>query len=148
MNATLLSFLFLVLMLAVVFVPLSDGAALPAEHVVRIEARQFAFQPGTVRVNPGDQVTFEVVATDVVHGLYLDRYNISVEADPGATARLTFIADRTGVFRFRCSVACGDLHPFMIGRLQVGRNELVWRGAALGVLIVLWSALVLFARGK
>jgi len=82
-------------------------------------------------------VTLEVEAVDMVHGIYVDGYGLSVTADPGQTARLTFVADRAGSFRFRCSVACGDLHPFMIGRLRVGPNPLLIRAvAAMTVVIV------------
>ena len=86
-------------------------------------------------VNPGDRVTIELVSTDVVHGMYIDGYDLDVQADPGQPQRLTFIADRAGMFRFRCSVTCGELHPFMIGKLHVGQNTLLWRGMGLAVLL-------------
>ena len=72
-------------------------------------------------------MTIELAATDVVHGIYIDGYGLSLEADPGKTERMIFTADRPGSFRFRCSVTCGSLHPFMIGKLQVGENSLLWR---------------------
>jgi heme/copper-type cytochrome/quinol oxidase subunit 2 len=74
---------------------------------------------------------------DVVHGLYVDGYGVSVTADPGQTASLTFIADNAGSFRFRCNVTCGALHTFMIGKLQVGANTWLWRAIALTVLAAL-----------
>jgi hypothetical protein len=46
------------------------------------------------------------------------------------------VAEKTGVFRFRCSVACGNLHPFMIGKLQIGPNQLLIRGIALLILSI------------
>jgi len=106
----------------------------PVERTIRIEASQFAYAPGEIRVNPGDTVTLKLVSTDVVHGLYLDGYGISVEADPGRTASTTFTASRAGSFRFRCNITCGALHPFMIGRLSVGNNTPLYRGLALGML--------------
>lgn len=108
------------------------------ERTIRIEASRFAFSPGVVHVNEGDRVTIELVAQDVVHGLYIDGYDRSITADPGRTARLSFVADRSGSFRFRCSVACGSLHPFMVGQLKVGRNWLLWKSFGL----VLVGALV------
>ena len=125
----------------ILFLPLPAplaGAAGAAERTVRIEAGQFQYDPGVVSVNTGERVTLEVVATDVVHGLYLDGYDLQVTADPGQTARLTFVANRPGTFRFRCSVSCGALHPFMIGKLRVGHsydnNHLLWRGVGLALL--------------
>lgn len=94
-----------------------------------------------LKVNPGDRVTIELSATDVVHGLAIDGYNLAITSDPGQTSRLSFIADKTGSYRFRCTVICGNLHPFMTGKLQVGQNDLLWRGgglAVLGLLAAFW----------
>lgn len=102
-----------------------------------MEAGDFAYTPAVLQVNPGDEVTIELSSTDVVHGLYVDGYDISVTADPGQPASLTFIANRAGSFRLRCSVTCGALHPFMIGKLQVGSNLLFWRGIGLALVTLL-----------
>ena len=82
-------------------------------------------------------------ATDVVHGLYLDDYGVSIVAEPGQPAMLRFVADRAGAFRFRCSISCGAMHPFMIGKLVVGPN-LVWLRAVLVTLIVAAGAVIGF----
>lgn len=121
------------------FVPIPTPPATPVEHRLRIEASSFSFAPAVLAVNPGDRVTIELVSTDVVHGLYLDGYGLSVSADPGQTAYLSFIAERPGTFRFRCSVTCGALHPFMIGKIKVGYNHLLWRGAGLSLLAILFG---------
>jgi heme/copper-type cytochrome/quinol oxidase subunit 2 len=73
----------------------------------------------------------------VVHGIYIDGYDISVEADPGQTQTLTFVADKSGSFRFRCNVTCGAMHPFMIGKLTVGTNTWFHRSIGLAALAVL-----------
>ncbi len=125
--------------LALVLAPAPFPAAPPADRTFRIEARSFEYTPPTLAVNPGDRVTLELVSTDAAHGLHLDGYDLNVTAVPGQTARLTFIADKTGSFRFRCSVTCGPLHPFMIGKLSVGPNWLLWRGVGLAVLAALAS---------
>lgn len=128
----------LLLIAAVVLLaPVPASRAVPAERTVRIEASSFDFDPGTVRVNRGDRVTIELVAEDVVHGLYIDGYDLAVSADPGQTARLSFVADRPGAFRFRCSVACGPLHPFMVGKLKVGHNWFLWRAVGLAFVAAL-----------
>ncbi len=116
-------------------VPLPLSSVRPAERRVRIEASMAGFTPAAIAVNPGDRVTVELVSTDVVHGLYLDGYGLSVTADPGQPAALTFVADRRGTFRFRCSVTCGPLHPFLVGKLHVGSTGILWRAAAIAALI-------------
>ncbi len=122
------------LMLAVFLVPIPSSAATPAERTFHIDASRSEYNPSVLTVNPGDRVTIELTSMDVVHGLSIDGYNLQTSADPGQTARLTFVADRQGSFRFRCTVTCGNLHPFMIGKLQVGRNTLFWRAGALALL--------------
>jgi heme/copper-type cytochrome/quinol oxidase subunit 2 len=123
--------------LAIAFAPFHFTSAAPQQRTLRVEASQYAYTPGEVRLNQGDTVTIELVSTDVVHGLYIDGYDLSVQADPGQTARLSFVADKPGSFRYRCNVTCGALHPFMIGKLTVGTNEWLYRGAGLAILAVL-----------
>ncbi len=124
------------LALAIVVMPDPIALAAPAEQHFRIEASRFQYTPEAIHVNPGDHVTIDLIATDVVHGLYIDGYALNITADPGQTASLSFVADRPGSFRFRCSVTCGALHPFMIGKLSVGSNDLLWRAIGLGALAV------------
>ncbi len=134
--------------LAILFLPTFVSAAPPTERTYHIEARSFEYTPPTIQVNQGDRITLELASTDVVHGLYIDGYDLNVVADPGQTAKLTFIADRSGSFRFRCSVTCGAMHPFMIGKLEVGTNWLWWQtiGFAVLVLIVVSDLRVLAKR--
>jgi len=108
-----------------------------SQRTFRIQASQFAYSPSVIQVDPGDKVTIELVSMDVVHGLYLDGYWLTVQADPGQTARMTFTASQPGSFRFRCNVTCGTLHPFMIGKLLVGQNTWMWRFSALILLAVI-----------
>jgi heme/copper-type cytochrome/quinol oxidase subunit 2 len=110
------------LMLAAIFVPLPTSAYIPQAHAVRVDARAFAFEPGTLSVRRGDTVTIHLESLDAVHGLYIDGYDVNLTAEPGASATATFVADKEGKFKFRCAVACGALHPFMIGELNVEPN--------------------------
>jgi heme/copper-type cytochrome/quinol oxidase subunit 2 len=120
--------------LVVAFAPLPGQPLARQERTFRVEAHQFAYSPSELRVNPGDTVTLQLVSTDVVHGLYIDGYGISVEVDPGQTATITFVADKPGSFRFRCNVTCGAMHPFMIGKFTVGSNDWLYRSIGLAVL--------------
>jgi len=125
-----------ILGITLLVVPFPGSNYQPVERVFHIQANRFAYSPSILKVNPGDRVTLELVSSDVMHGLVVDDYGLSVIAEPGQTETLTFIADRPGTFRFRCSVTCGPLHPFMTGKLQVGENYLWWRVAGLSLLSV------------
>ena len=127
----------LVAALAVAFAPAPSWNASPVERHIHIEAASFDYAPAEIAVNPGDVVTLELVSRDVVHGLYVDGYGLNVTAEPGQPGRLTFVADRPGAFRLRCSVVCGPLHPFMIAKLSVGPNWPLWRGLGLAGLAAL-----------
>jgi len=122
--------------LVMAFAPLPVQPTTPQERIFRIEAGQFAYSPSELKVNPGDTVTFQLVSTDVVHGLYVDGYDVSIEADPGQTRTLSFVADKPGSFRFRCNVTCGAMHPFMIGKLNVGSNNWFYRSIGLAMLAI------------
>jgi len=136
MNSRFIFLLFVIAGLVVAFAPLPVQSIAPRERTFRIEAGQFAYSPSELKVNPGDTVTFQLVSTDVVHGLYVDGYDISLEADPGQTQKLTFVADKPGSFRFRCNVTCGAMHPFMIGKLNVGSNNWFFRSIGLAMLAI------------
>jgi heme/copper-type cytochrome/quinol oxidase subunit 2 len=149
MNHRFTLLLLVVAGLVVAFAPFPAQSIAPQERTFRIEARQFAYSPSELYVNPGDMVTIQLVSTDVVHGLYVDSYNISVEADPGQTATLTFIANKPGSFRFRCSVTCGAMHPFMIGKLTVGTNDWLYRSFGFALLsVVAFFPLSSFVRER
>jgi plastocyanin len=126
--------LFVTAGLVVALAPLPVPSSGHPERTFRIEVRQFAYSPSDLRVNPGDIVTIQLVSTDVVHGLYIDGYGASIEADPGQTTTITFVADKPGSFRFRCNITCGAMHPFMIGKLTVGANGWLYRSIGLAVL--------------
>ena len=143
--------LFLALLVALVallvaFAPVPLPQLEPVERNFQIAASSYAFSPAEIRVNPGDRVTIALTSTDVVHGLYIDDYDLEISADPGQTETLTFVADKAGAFRLRCSVTCGDLHPFMIGKLRVGPNTLLWRGIGFAVLSMI--GLVILGMNK
>ena len=117
----LILFPFLVIGLLVLLLPVPVSTA-PVMHEVTMTAKQFAFDPPVLHVNRGDRVILYLHATDIVHGLFLEDHGIDVRVEPGISQRIEFVAERTGKFRYRCSVACGPLHPFMIGELVVDPN--------------------------
>ena len=126
----------------VIFIPVPVVATAPIERTFQIDAKRFEYDPAILKVNPGDRVTIELVATDVVHGLSIDGYDLQTTADPGKTASISFIADRSGAYRFHCTVTCGNMHPFMTGKLLVGQNTILWRAiglVGLALFAVVWK---------
>ncbi len=106
---------------------------MPQTHYIELDGWQYEFAPGRLRVHQGDTVIMILRASDVVHGFYLEGYDIERRLTPGIAERVEFVANRRGKFRFRCSVSCGPLHPFMIGELIVTPNVPFWRAAAVTV---------------
>jgi len=120
--------------LVVAFAPLPVQPNAPQERTFRVEAGQFAYSPSELKVNPGDSVAIQLVSTDVVHGLYVDGYDISIEADPGQTKTLSFVADKPGSFRFRCNVTLRRHAPVHDREIDCRLQQLVypfnWIGGA------------------
>jgi len=127
----------------------------PVEHELRVTASRYRFDPPVIRVARGDRLRLRLAATDVVHGFYLEGYDLDVTVAPlsrelevrrggGPPERLeevVLVADRAGKFRYRCSKTCGVMHPFMVGELVVAPNRLL-RGATAAVLVVLLGGLL------
>jgi len=129
------------LALLALILPAPLTLAAPQERHVQVSTRMFAFEPGELRVNRGDTVVLTVESEDVVHGLYMDGYAVNAQVEPGQSAQVRFVADRPGKFRFRCSVSCGNLHPFMIGELVVEPNLPFWRAVAASLIAVVGATL-------
>jgi heme/copper-type cytochrome/quinol oxidase subunit 2 len=105
--------------LAAMLAPLPLSAPAAQAHTIDVNARQFAFEPASLRVQRGDTVTIHFESLDAAHGLFIDGYGVDLHAELGKSAETTFVASEAGKFKIRCSVSCGVLHPFMIGELEV-----------------------------
>ncbi|HSN54741.1 MAG TPA: 4Fe-4S binding protein [Candidatus Sulfomarinibacteraceae bacterium] len=141
-------------------------AAAPVDgpHEVSITARQYGYSPHRIVVDTGDEVRLHLAALDVVHGFYLEGHDIDAEIRPGALTfrvrrpstgepfrdveEVAFTVGRPGKYRYRCSVTCGTLHPFMQGELVVLPNSLfrvsavATFGVALMVFGLLWTGAI------
>jgi polyferredoxin len=148
MSGKWILFVFLGLAGLALFAPLPLGAAQPTEHHLFLEARSFAFDPGVIEVSRGDRIILELQSVDVTHGVYIDGYELAAVSEPGRTARLDFVADRVGKFKYRCSMACGSLHPFMIGELIVQPNVPYARGIAAVLFVALGSVVYAWRTGR
>ena len=145
---------------------LLQPSAPPQERRVKMTARQYAFDPPVLKVNRGDTVRLRITSLDVIHGMYLEAFDINVlivpdspyleltrPSRPGEPAEkveeVIFVADKTGKFRLRCSHTCGPLHPFMQGELVVAPNRLLGAGVGgfVGLLLAATVVALLKDRG-
>lgn len=115
-----------------------SGTEAPASKNITIKARQYAYDPPKIIANKGDTLLLELASLDVVHGFYLEGYDVDAEIHPGINTFkirkpsegynwetadvITVILTRRGKFRYRCSHTCGTMHPFMQGELIVKPN--------------------------
>ncbi len=132
----------LCILIALVGIATPAAAESPRERFFEIHAKRFDYTPGTIQVNQGDKVTVRLISEDVSHGLYLDGYEIKTSAHPGEEGTLTFVADKTGRYTFRCATTCGEFHPYMVGYLNVEPNSRLWIFALLTVGVALCSAVI------
>lgn len=97
-----------------------DGKATsPNIKKFNITAKQWSFEPSTIIVNKNDKVILNIKSIDVTHGFALPDFKINEKIMPGKTVTVEFIADKTGEFKFFCSVPCGEGHGNMQGKLIV-----------------------------
>ncbi|NIM02878.1 hypothetical protein GTN66_01830 [bacterium] len=96
-----------------------SGKKLNGVREIKIEARQFAFNPAKILVKKGERVRLISKSLDVTHGLGIEAYNINQKLPPGEEKVIEFTADKSGKFHFHCSVYCGAGHGKMHGTLIV-----------------------------
>lgn len=104
---------------------------------VALSARAFAFSPPRFRAKVGDRLTFHIRSHDITHGFAVDGTEVNATVLPGREVRVTVPVDRPGKIRYRCSVVCGPLHPFMVGEIVVEPNPWPTRGGLLAIGVAL-----------
>jgi heme/copper-type cytochrome/quinol oxidase subunit 2 len=136
----------------------------PQRRDFNILAHKYAYDPSVITVNQGDEIHIKFASRDVTHGFFLEGYDIDALSEAGKSGilfrhpsvtgnftpaeEITFKADKRGKFRYRCSMTCGYMHPFMMGVMIVRPNILF--GEALGLMVGLLLAgfILVWPAGK
>ncbi len=133
----------------------------PVDRTITVEAQKYGYTPAVIKVNKGDRITLRFKAKDVTHGFFLEGYDLDGKARPEMPSfwvrrpstgedfhpvdEITFVADREGKFRYRCSTTCGYMHPFMQGEMIVAPNRLFPVSILLALVTTVFT-LLWFAR--
>jgi nitrous-oxide reductase len=95
-----------------------DGQVYVEDYAIR---NQYGFSDITVQ--EGDEVTLHYTnietAKDISHSVAIPEYDINLSLAPQETRKVTFTADKPGVFWMYCGYFCSALHMEMRSRLLV-----------------------------
>lgn len=97
--------------------PAADAPAAP--RIIRITAKNWAFDPSEIHVKNGEHVVFEVMDAEGTHGFAIPDFHINERLELGKTARIDFTPTKPGRFVIVCSVPCGPGHRDMRATLVV-----------------------------
>jgi len=136
----------------------------PQRRDFNIVAHKYAYEPPIIDVNQGDEVHVKFASKDVTHGFFLEGYDIDALSEAGKNTilfrhpsvtgsftdadEIVFKADKRGKFRYRCSMTCGFMHPFMMGVMIVHPNSLFGEASGLMVGILLAGFILVWPSGK
>ena len=83
-------------------------------------AERYAFTPNKIIVTYGTNVTLILHSKDIIHGFFLEGYDLTQTICNEHNFTLSFIANKIGTYIFKCyEPACGPYHPYMVGSLTV-----------------------------
>jgi cytochrome c oxidase subunit II len=93
-------------------------------RVIQVVGRQFAWDftypdanvrvTNDLRIPVGQPVVLEITAQDVIHSFWVPDLGGKIDANPGLTNRLSWTAERAGVYRGVCTELCGVGHANML----------------------------------
>ncbi len=119
----------------------------PGIYEVYIIGRQFVWIPSEIVLKDPREVTFYVVAEDVIHGFEIAGTNVNFMIFPGYVAKFTWYppSDMSGEFLMVCNEYCGVGHQFMKGVLIIERSggEALESGGSEGLLSKLVNVLTI-----
>jgi len=91
----------------------------PNQYEAYIIAHIFSFNPSTITVPVGADVTFYVTSPDVVHGFFITNTTVNMMVIPGWVSDESHVFRAPGTYLLLCNEYCGSGHHFMYGTIEV-----------------------------
>lgn len=118
MNKRFLVLAVLSAALALVLAACGGGGG-PAPLNVTIVGEDIKFTPTTIEAQVGQTINLTLDNKGALdHSLYIDDFNVKIEAAPGQKASASFTPGAAGTYEFYCHVA-GHTEAGMVGTLTV-----------------------------
>lgn len=119
MNKRYLGLAGLIAALALVLVLAACGGGGSSPVNVTIIGEDIKFSPTTIEAQVGQTVNLTLDNQGALdHSLYIDEFNVKIEAAPGQKASASFTPNAAGTYEFYCHVA-GHTEAGMVGSLIV-----------------------------
>ena len=85
-----------------------------------VTVSRYKFEPETLEVTEGDQVSVTVHSLDTTHGFAIKKLKVKkVVPKDGSPVEVEFVAAEPGTYEIACSEYCGSGHRSMKARLVV-----------------------------
>ena len=81
----------------------------------RWEVSTYRWDPGTIVVNRGDRVTLEMVGINgAEHPFRIEGYDVTGVVKRGQVTRVSFVAEKAGLFRIECDAHHPTMHASLV----------------------------------
>lgn len=87
----------------------------PPDDTGRWEVETYRWAPGTIVVNQGDKVTLEIIGINgTEHPSTIEGYDLSFVVKRGEITRVSFTADKPGIFTILCSIHLPSMQATLV----------------------------------
>mgnify|MGYP003393289333 FL=1 len=114
----------LVVVIFAFVLPVFTQTETPETKVFELTAEKYKFEPSKITVNKGDKVVLKIKSKDTTHGITVSDFGQKralINKDEVTTVE--FVADKAGIFEYRCTKFCGWGHLFGFEKLKIEIKE-------------------------